>query len=84
MTQEGIPGLYKIPYLGSLFGFEREVTRKIELLFLITPHVIQTLEEAELVTQEFKEKVKGLKELLQPQEFKDKAKGKIQDLLKLK
>jgi hypothetical protein len=46
--------------------------------------VIQTLEEAELVTQEFKEKVKGLKELLQPQEFKDKAKGKIQDLLKLK
>jgi general secretion pathway protein D len=84
MTKEGIPLLYKIPYLGSLFGFEREVTRKIELLFLITPHVIQTLEEAELVTQEFKEKVKGLKELLQPQEFKDKAKGKIQDLLKLK
>jgi general secretion pathway protein D len=65
MTKEGIPLLYKIPYLGSLFGFEREVTRKIELLFLITPHVVKTLEEAELVTQEFKEKVRGLMDMIQ-------------------
>jgi general secretion pathway protein D len=64
-THEGIPFISKIPYLGALFGFQRDVTRKTELLFLITPHVVQTLEEAELVTQEFKEKVKGLQELLQ-------------------
>ena len=83
MTREGIPLLYKIPLLGSLFGFEREVTRKIELLFLITPHVVKTLEEAELVTQEFKEKVKGLQELLKPPELKDKLKG-LPDFLKLK
>jgi len=64
MTKEGIPDLYKIPYLGSLFGFEREIPKKTELIFMITPHVIQNLEEAELVTQEFKEKVKGLINLI--------------------
>jgi len=36
MTHEGIPWLSKLPYVGSLFGFQREVTRKIELLFLIS------------------------------------------------
>ena len=57
-TKEGIPYLSDIPYLGMLFGYTKEISRNTELLFLITPHVVQNLEEAELVTQEFKEKVK--------------------------
>ena len=64
VTKEGIPYLYKIPYLGMLFGYTKEILKKTELIFLITPHVIQNLEEAELVTQEFKEKVKGLIKLI--------------------
>ena len=64
VTKEGIPYLYKIPYLGMLFGYTKEILKKTELLFLITPHVVQNLEEAELVTQEFKEKVKGLINLI--------------------
>ena len=56
MTKEGIPYLYKIPYLGMLFGYTKEILKKTELMFLITPHVIQNLEEAELVTQEFKKR----------------------------
>ena len=64
VTKEGIPYLYKIPYLGMLFGYTKEILKKTELLFLITPHVVQNLEEAELVTQEFKEKVKGLIKLI--------------------
>jgi general secretion pathway protein D len=60
VTEEGIPYLSKIPYLGNLFGYTKEIAKKTELLFLITPHVVQNLEEAELVTQEFKEKVKEL------------------------
>ena len=64
VTKEGIPYLYKIPYLGMLFGYTKEILKKTELIFLITPHVIQNLEEAELVTQEFKEKVKSLIKLI--------------------
>jgi len=65
MTQEGLPFLSKIPYLGMLFSFNREIRKKTELLFLITPHVVQTFEEAEFVTMEFKEKVEGLQKLLE-------------------
>jgi general secretion pathway protein D len=65
MTQEGLPFLSKIPYLGMLFSFNREISKKTELLFLITPHVVQTFEEAEFVTMEFKEKVEGLQKLLE-------------------
>ena len=77
------PFYLQIPYLGRLFGYTKEVGKKTELLFLITPHVVKTLEEAELVTQEFKEKVKGLQDLLKPPpELKDKI--KLPDFLKLK
>jgi general secretion pathway protein D len=64
VTQEGVPYLSKIPYLGMLFGYTKEIAKKTELLFLITPHVVQNLEEAELVTHEFKEKVKDLMKLI--------------------
>jgi len=65
MTKEGLPFLSKIPYLGMLFSFNREIGKKTELLFLITPHVVQTFEEAEFVTLEFQKKVEGLKKLLE-------------------
>ena len=62
---EGIPFLSRIPYLGMLFGYTKVVAEKTELLMLITPHVVHTFEEAELVTKEFKEKVEGLKKILE-------------------
>ena len=63
-TQEGIPFLYKLPYIGMLFSFNKEVIDKTELLMMITPHVVQTFEEAEWITREFKEKVESLKKML--------------------
>ena len=63
-TMEGIPFLSKIPYLGMLFSYKKNVGTKTELLILITPHVINTFEEAELITREFEEKVKSLKKAL--------------------
>ena len=62
---EGIPFLSKIPYLGMLFSYTREVLEKTELLMLITPHVVHTFDQAELITREFKEKVEGLKKMLE-------------------
>lgn len=63
-TKEGLPILSKIPYLGMLFGYKKNTKNKVELLILITPHVIKSFEEAEMVTREFTEKVKGLEKLL--------------------
>jgi general secretion pathway protein D len=48
-----------------LFGYTKDVRNKIELLIMITPHVVKSFEEAELVTREFKEKVQGLQKLLE-------------------
>ena len=63
-TMEGIPYLSKIPYLGMLFSYNKETMEKVELMFMITPHVVKTFEEAELVTREFKERVKSLQKIL--------------------
>ena len=63
-TKEGLPILSKIPYLGMLFGYQKDTKNKVELLILITPHVIKSFEQAELVTREFTEKVKSLEKLL--------------------
>jgi general secretion pathway protein D len=63
-TQEGIPFLSEIPYLSMFFSYTNEIVKKTELLFLITPHVIQNFKQAELLTQEFKEKVQGLKKVI--------------------
>jgi general secretion pathway protein D len=62
-TQAGIPGLRKMPVLGPLFGSEGVSKQKTELLVLITPHIINTLEEGAHITHEMKERV-GLEEEL--------------------
>ncbi|KPJ56504.1 MAG: hypothetical protein AMJ42_05240 [Deltaproteobacteria bacterium DG_8] len=64
-TMEGIPFLSKLPYLGMIFSYTKEIIEKTELLILITPHVVHTFEQAELITREFKEKVEGLKKILE-------------------
>jgi type IV pilus assembly protein PilQ len=41
LTDQGIPGLRKLPALGWLFRSERVETSKIELLIFITPRIVQ-------------------------------------------
>ncbi|MFZ5447274.1 MAG: type II secretion system secretin GspD [Thermodesulfobacteriota bacterium] len=60
-TSAGIPGLRRMPVLGPLFGSEGVSKQKTELLVLITPHIISTLEEGARITHQMKEKV-GLEE----------------------
>ncbi|MBI4011923.1 MAG: type II secretion system secretin GspD [Candidatus Rokubacteria bacterium] len=51
-TQSGIPGLSRIPVVGFLFGKARELSRRTELIMLITPRVIGDPSEArELLEQ---------------------------------
>ncbi len=60
-SQAGIPGLRKMPVLGPLFGSEKMSKQKTELLVLITPHIVTTLEEGAKITHDMKEKV-GIEE----------------------
>ena len=55
----GIPFLMDIPVLGYMFG--RNVTRKegSEILMVMTPHVVNTRDETDLLTSELRRKVLG-------------------------
>ncbi|MEI6260739.1 MAG: secretin N-terminal domain-containing protein, partial [Deltaproteobacteria bacterium] len=59
-SQSGIPFLKDIPVLGYLFGGIKKENQKIELIFMITPHVIKNRSEADQITREFSQKVADL------------------------
>ena len=60
----GIPFLSSIPLLSYLFSNTTEKTEKRELVIMITPHVINNVEGAELTTMEFKNKLGQIKKLI--------------------
>lgn len=60
LAESGVPGLYKIPLLGKLFGQTRDESRRTELLVLLTPRVVRNRNEARGITDEFKRKLKGI------------------------
>lgn len=52
-----IPLLGDIPVLGNLFKSTAKTKSKTELMILITPHIINTASEADMMTKEFKDKL---------------------------
>jgi general secretion pathway protein D len=67
-TRNGIPFLSKIPVLGYLFGTTTDTVSRKELILMVTPHVVANHEEADLLTEEYKTKVQGLKRKIQDRE----------------
>ncbi len=67
--RSGVPFLKDIPLLGYLFGGKSKDVTKVELIFLITPRIINTREEADAITSEFSERVNHVKELINKKEF---------------
>lgn len=59
-NESGIPILYKIPFLGRLFGQTANKTRRTELIVLLTPHVIRNYQDARNITDEFRNKLRAL------------------------
>ncbi len=51
VVERRVPGLGRIPGLGWLFKRKIEVTEKISLVIFLTPHVVTTPEEAEVLTE---------------------------------
>lgn len=63
-SRRGVPFLMDIPVLGRFFRTESEGVDRTELIILITPHVIRDRNEAQSVTKEFEERIRGLKDLI--------------------
>ncbi len=55
-----IPYLGDIPYLGKLFQSLESTKKKTELMILITPHIINTTDDADQLTQEFKDRLRQI------------------------
>ena len=61
-SNQGVPILARIPLLGYLFGKNQRKDERRELILLLTPHIITDESQSKTVTDEFKEKIQGLKE----------------------
>ena len=61
--RRGIPYLMDIPVLGRAFRTDTDSTKRTELLVLISPYVIRDRDEAHEVTDEFSDRLSGLKRL---------------------
>ncbi len=64
----GVPGLTKIPLLGRLFGSSKNNVSRAELLVLIKPTVIENATQAKDLTEDYRERFRGLKPLLKKSE----------------
>src|SRR5918912_2528644 len=54
-----------LPVLGRLFGTTNDTTDRTELVMLITPHVVRNRDEAQVVTEAFKDRVYGARNELE-------------------
>ena len=59
-AQTGIPVLHRLPIVGPLFGVTDNRNRRTELLVVITPRVIRNPDQARAVTEELRQRLRGL------------------------
>ena len=62
----GVPGLKDIPIFGSLFGTNSSATNRTELVLVITPRVVRTVQDMRQVGQELRDSMKTLYPTTQP------------------
>ena len=58
-----------MPVLGYLFSNTTSKKEKTELVILITPHVVNSIDEAEYTSREFKEKLGQVKKLIKKNDW---------------
>ncbi len=63
-SDAGVPFLKDIPILGYLFKMAENKTTKTELIFLLTPHVVDSRDDADRVTREFAGKIESIKDII--------------------
>lgn len=60
-TNQGIPVLHRIPFLGAAFGSRSYSKERTELIIFLTPHVIFDSNQMLDATEELKDQVKALR-----------------------
>ena len=61
VREAGVPVLKEIPGLGKLFSTTSNTSQRTELVVLITPRVISSGHDASAITEEYRQKLLGLK-----------------------
>jgi general secretion pathway protein D len=61
ISSQGVPFFSKIPVIGFFFGKNKRSDDRRELILLLTPHIITDETQSKTVTEEFREKIEGLK-----------------------
>jgi type II secretory pathway component GspD/PulD (secretin) len=67
-SRSGIPFLSKIPILGYLFGTTTDQLTRRELILMVTPHVVSSHEEADMLTVEYKNRIRDVKKRIEERE----------------
>jgi general secretion pathway protein D len=60
-SRSGVPFLSEIPILGALFGQSIKGSIRTELIILITPHVIRTVDAFQEMTQELRDSLRNVR-----------------------
>lgn len=63
-TSIGLPGLKDIPVFGALFGTNKKVTTKTELLISITPYIVDSQSEADRLSGAFQATLANLNDVV--------------------
>jgi general secretion pathway protein D len=63
----GIPGLSRIPWIGSLFGTQETRTERSEVIVLLTPKILRNPQEARDLTDEYGRRFRALEPLYRSQ-----------------
>ena len=58
-VKRGIPLLSRIPVIGWFFGWDSTVKKGSEILMILTPRVVDTRDETDLLTSDFRSKILG-------------------------
>jgi len=61
-SEGGVPGLYKVPFLGWAFGEKEKNAERTELVVVLIPRVITNDADIQEVTEDFRQKLQGLRE----------------------
>ncbi len=61
-VKKGVPWLFDLPFIGPLFGSDKDSSQKNELILFITPHVIKTVDDIDYVSREFTQKLEAIKD----------------------
>jgi len=64
----GIPFLSKMPVFGGLFGKIESDNSKTETILVMTPHIISDANQSRTVTDEFRQKVRGIHDYIERRE----------------